>query len=265
MRENQYGKKSVVQIRAACGEDRTYPADVYFTAPFKIMKPFYEAGPVMQLMLISVSAGIMAGDTQEIQIHVEQGASLEIRSQSYEKIHRMDEGYASRYTRINLEEGAYLYYNPLPVIPFGDSEFVSDTSIALADETSVLEYKEILSCGRAARGERFQYRRYQNRLQIRLGKDLVYYDHCVFEPSSMNMEGYGLFEGFTHMGTYLVYDRNNAGLLESIKSMIADQNWNAGATRNEHGLVVVKMLGKSGQELEQMMEVMRSSPERPAR
>ena len=43
-------------------------------------------------MPLCASAGIMAGDSQEFSYHVKEGADLEVLSQSFEKIHKMDEG-----------------------------------------------------------------------------------------------------------------------------------------------------------------------------
>lgn len=265
MQENHFGKKSQINITAACSKNQTILKDVSFTAPFKVMKPFYDDGDIMKLMLISVSAGIMSGDTQEINIEVQNNAKLEVNSQSYEKIHKMDEGHAARNTKLTVSDGGYLYYNPLPVIPFAGSEFISSTQAELESEKAVLEYKEILSCGRAACGERFQYHLYQNKLSVFLRKELIYYDNCCLEPSRMEMEGYGLFEGYSHMGTYLIYNRemNKAYLtrikdtIAAIKENIPENTAEAGATLTEYGIIVVKLLGNSAQELEDYIEMIR--------
>lgn len=50
----------------------------------------------MQVMVLSASAGIMEGDVQKFDIHVNPGTSLEYLSQAYEKIHKMKEGMARR-------------------------------------------------------------------------------------------------------------------------------------------------------------------------
>ena len=66
MRENQFGKLSEFYLTAAYRDGRTVMEDVSFTAPFKVMHPFYEKKDVMTVMLLTASAGIMAGDRQEI-------------------------------------------------------------------------------------------------------------------------------------------------------------------------------------------------------
>ena len=43
-------------------------------------------------MLLSASVGVMAGDEQKFSFLVKEGSHLEFISQSFEKIHRMEEG-----------------------------------------------------------------------------------------------------------------------------------------------------------------------------
>ena len=77
-------------------DGKTILEDLSFTAPYKIMTPVEKENGGIQIMPLCASAGIMAGDSQEFSYHVKEGADLEILSQSFEKIHKMDEGSASR-------------------------------------------------------------------------------------------------------------------------------------------------------------------------
>ncbi len=82
------------------------------------MRPFYEKKDFMTVMLLTASAGIMAGDRQEWDLLVRENAKLEFVSQAYEKIHRMEDGWAERHVHITVEPGGCLYYTPLPTIQF---------------------------------------------------------------------------------------------------------------------------------------------------
>ena len=55
------------------------------------------AGPVGsgKTALIEALSRKMAGDSQEFSYHVKESADLEVLSQSFEKIHKMDEGSAT--------------------------------------------------------------------------------------------------------------------------------------------------------------------------
>ncbi len=50
----------------------------------------------MTVMMQTASAGILKGDTQELNFDIRDNASMELVSQSYEKLHKMDGGNARR-------------------------------------------------------------------------------------------------------------------------------------------------------------------------
>ena len=108
------------------------------------MKPFPKANGGIQIMPVCASAGIMRGDTQEFAYHVGAGADLEVLSQSFDKIHKMDSGSASRHIHIEVEPDAVLYYAPQPVIPFAQSAFDSEMDIHLADVSSRFFLQDII-------------------------------------------------------------------------------------------------------------------------
>lgn len=186
--ENQFGKTSRISICAAGKEGRTILEDVSFTAPYKIMTPFQKENGGIQVMPLCASAGIMRGDCQEFSYMVREGADLEILSQSFEKIHKMEGGSASRKIRIQVENGGTLYYYPQPVIPFAGSAFDSRMEIHLEGKNARLFLLEILSCGRTACEERFAYRRFSSKVRICRAGKLIYRDNTRYEPETMPME-----------------------------------------------------------------------------
>ena len=141
---NQFGKVSKFAVRAEKREGRTILSDVSFTAPYKLMAPFERPDGGIQIMPLCASSGIMRGDRQEFSYEAGEGADLEVLSQTFEKIHRMDGGYAYRHIRARAEKGASLYCYPQPVIAFGGSAYDSETEIYLADRSSRLFWLEII-------------------------------------------------------------------------------------------------------------------------
>jgi urease accessory protein len=228
---NRYGKRSEFTLRvrgggAARRGAAENPGDagsveravrpvietLRFTAPFKALEPFYGDDGGMKIMLISVSAGIMAGDSQRVEVSADTGARLEIVSQSFEKIHRMDDGgAASREIVLSVGAGALLIYSPLPTIPFAGSDFTSATRVHLQDSSARLVYGDVLACGRAFSGERFRYRAYRNGVYVTCGGSgaaagLLYADNACFIPSEADMEGLTLFEGYSHLSNLLLFN-----------------------------------------------------------
>ena len=123
--DNKFGKISRISACAALKDGKTILEELSFTAPYKIMMPFERENGGIQIMPLCASAGIMAGDSQNFFYHVKEGADLEVLSQSFEKIHKMDEGAASRTIEVQVDKNATLYYYPQPVIPFAQSSFDS--------------------------------------------------------------------------------------------------------------------------------------------
>lgn len=204
MAENNFNKISKLYIETKKGTEKDYISDLKFTAPFKVNKAFYDENNNMSIMTMSVSAGIMAGDTQEIEIFVGENSKTKIFSQSFEKIHKMNEGFAQRKTKLKVSSGGFLDYSPLPTIPFANSAFKNKTDIYLTDKSSKLVYSEILSCGRAGRGEIFEYKYYKSLTSIFMDDELLYYDNANYEPSQIDMNGYCMFEGFTHQSNLIL-------------------------------------------------------------
>ena len=248
---NRYPAISELFLQAKKGQTKTIIDRVRFTAPFKVTNPFYGDGQKMEVMLLSVSAGIMAGDTQRIHIEAGNGAFLEVTTQSCEKIHRMDGGCATRDTILTIGPKAVLIYAPLPVIPFAGSSFAGETMINLADETSTVFIGDILSCGRLARNERFAYNSYRSRVKAFLSGKPIYSDNAVFEPDSMDMDSFCLYEGYSYLlNVFIAGGRFLGGSLDQINDHLGSFGGiKAGASHTGSGAVCVRALGNDAETL----------------
>ena len=257
--DNKFGKISRISACAALKDGRTILEDLSFTAPYKIMMPFEKENGGIQIMPLCASAGIMAGDSQEFSYHVKEGADLEVLSQSFEKIHKMDEGSAARTIEVQVDKNATLYYYPQP-----------------EDATSRLFLVEIISCGRNAHDERFQYRRFSSKVLLYRGDKLIYRDNTRYEPDKMPMEGIGMYEGYTHManlflskicsrdgescsqesGTVKTADSTiNLELQEKIWQILdEDSEIDGGVTRLTTGDLALRIFGHRAQKLQQVAE-----------
>lgn len=246
--ENAFGRKSELRLTAGWDGEETFLRELGFTAPFKIMTSFPRKDGGKEVMIMCASPGIMEGDSQWIRIETERGARLAVTSQSYEKIHKMNNGCACRNTIIRIAGNSALRYRPLPVIPFGGSAFESKTAIELEDESSELIYEELLSCGRAACGERFAYRFFHSLSEVSCKGKLIYRENNRFRPASWPMEELGLFEGYTHMAGMLIHMQAVKEKEREIRSLAEEaenaQEVQCGVTRTAAGDLVVRILGR---------------------
>ena len=300
--QNKFGKISELRLVAARRGEKTVLEDVSATMPFHVMHPFEvptaglacacasaglpsgggaadaagatrTAGGVLapvaaQVMVMSASAGIMAGDAQRIDVSVSEGAALQVTTQAFDKVHRMGEGEsASRSTSLRVADGGYLDYSPQPTIPFADSAFAATTAVELEGPDARFVYEEVLSCGRAARGERFGYRSFRNHVRVDVAGTPVYVDNTVYEPGLMPMEEFGFYEGFSHLGNLVIvncrvgaaafaaardYLREETGVIGAaagspVGAATGSEAVAGGVTRLASGDVCVRLLGHRAQ------------------
>ncbi len=258
MAENRFGKISEIHVRTVEREGNTVIEDLSFTAPYKIMKPFPLKNGGVSVMPLCASAGIMEGDTQKFSYTAGEGTVLQVLSQSFDKIHKMKEGSASRDISVTVEKNAALYYYPQPVIPYAESAFESRMEFHLADETSGLFLLDILSCGRSASEERFAYRLFATKIKIYRGEELIFRDNTKYIPELMPMEQLGFYEGYTHMGTVFLTARDT-DMQEKIWDILNAEEveckeLEGGVTRLESGDLVVRMFGRRAQKLQETAE-----------
>ena len=57
--KNNYAKTCVLNVTADVKDGKNYVSDVYFTSPFKVMKPFHLNKNYMTVMMQTASAGIL--------------------------------------------------------------------------------------------------------------------------------------------------------------------------------------------------------------
>ena len=253
---NRFGRTSKLFLRAALQDGRTILKDVSFTAPYKVMTPFPGPGGGIKVMPLCASAGLMRGDRQELTYEVDAGADLEVLSQAFDKIHKMEGGCASRRIRARVAPGAVLQCAPQPVIPFAGSAFESRVQIALADETSRLYYLEILCAGRGAYHEEFAYRRFVSKVEITRGGRLIYRDNTCYEPSKMPMRGLGLFEGYTHLANIFL-SKPSPGVKEHIRELLEAEDLDGAVTTLADADLAVRIFSSRAQVLTAAAESIR--------
>lgn len=251
MSENAFSRPSVLHLTTKYDGQKTVVDEVYFTSPLKVLPPLYLPDHTAQVLVLAASAGILAGDTQKISLHVGKDSRLELTAQSYEKIHPMPTGKASRSCEAVVETGALLKYNPLPVIPFADSAFESTMTFHLQDDSARLILVDILACGRAARQERFAYRSYRSLVEIYTKGQLVFRDNTCYFPGEMEMERVGMFEGYSHFANMVLCNcRLGEEHRQAMQNVLhSDQTVQGGISSLHSGDTIIKMLGSSGQQL----------------
>lgn len=232
---SSYAQKSILKLKTKRGlNGKNIIEEMFFTPPLKIISPL-EDEDIAEIMLISVSAGLLKDDCQDIQIHIGKESKIRLISQSYEKIHDTQDGYASKHTQITIEENAFLDYAPLPILPFKDSSFKNTTDIYLS-KNARLHYSEIICAGRVAMGEIFDFSELSSRLRIYKENHLVFFENMNLKPAQIPMQNICLFDKYTHALSMVIFD--DLIEIQALEQKIKNSSLNVGISTNNGGIII---------------------------
>ncbi len=214
-----------IRLRVGAKSGRSYIKSLYTTPPFRLISVGQlSCDESLYLMQMTTSPGVLSGDRYEIEVCVESGSSLQLKSQSYQRIYDM-EAEASQCLSIMIEDDAHFSQVSHPIVPHRNSSFRSWTKVDMGERSSFLQ-SEIITCGRKHHGEEFEFRLFANSIDVRSAGRLRFMDRLHLTPASTPLLGCGLLEGATHQGT-LVFQTTQecdvAELVEDIYVMLSSQ------------------------------------------
>lgn len=217
------GKYGELKLRLGLKNGVTIVRDAYNSGPLKITKPFYlepETGEIF-LCQMCTGGGFVQGDDYYQEIELEPGTRAYFTTQSSTKIYRMNSSFARQVSIFKIGKGALFEYLPEPVIPFAGSRYTGETEIYLEDE-AVGFFAEIVSPGRAGRGEVFQFDYYNSIIKAFWNGELIFWNNQMLNPAS-NLKNLGLYDGYTHQGSFLIFsEKVSQDLADRIHQLFVD-------------------------------------------
>jgi urease accessory protein len=105
---------------------------------------------------MSSAGGILQGDKIKIEITTGNYTSSHITTQAATKLYKMEGGYASQDIDLVTGDYSYLEFMPGEIIPYKSSRFFQKVNLKLGSMSTVL-YSEIITAGRIASGEIFEF------------------------------------------------------------------------------------------------------------
>ncbi len=163
-------------------------------------------GRDLHLMLMNSSPGVLDDDDYEMLIEVVENGSLQLHTQSYQRLFNMQNGAVQKMT-VKLQNGASFCYLPHPSVPHEKSSFVAKNNIYLKDSCSLV-WGEILTCGRKLNGEVFAFSKYHSITNIFLNQKLIVKENLLMQPSLLSPNLMGQMEGFTHQASLVLYNES---------------------------------------------------------
>jgi urease accessory protein len=152
---------------------RTVLAGQSFRAPYHLSKPYWDADAgVLLVQVVNPTAGILAGDRLESEVHVAEGAALLLTTPSASRVFRMKSGSAACRQVFGVEAGGWLEVLPEPLVPHRGCSYHQTTRLAVAPGGGLF-YADLLVPGRIAHGEAWGWDRLVLEIEARVGGSLV--------------------------------------------------------------------------------------------
>lgn len=242
-------------------DGKTILGDQFSEVPLHVQKALYYDDSwqdLAYLYIISASGGILQGDRYRIDITMKKDSKAHITTQGATRIYHMDANSATQMINVTLEEDSYLEFIPDQIIPYSRSRFYQKMSLNVHD-SATLVYSEIITPGRVAMGESFEYDIcYLKTRAVNQEDVLRLVDVANLEPKRQRLTSFGILGDSTVVGSvYILTKKDNVvGLHEKLKGVISvGINVYGGASIiKDNSGVYVRILGKQTEAVKDVIQ-----------
>ena len=240
----------VLDVEPISGKTRMKEKESMF--PLSVQKEMYydPFQPKMtQIYIMSSSGGILQGDKYTIDIILEKNTLAHITTQGATRIYGMNTSNAIQMVNVSLDDGAYLEFIPDQIIPYKNSRFYQEINFKVHDNATMI-YSEIISPGRIAMGEIFDYEICYLRTAGKNHKDeLRFTDYTKIEPKKTNLQDFGMLETKQIIATvYILAKRNDVEkIIQTLENQIKNSSeieigW---STMTKENGILLRILGNT--------------------
>ena len=173
--------------------------------PLRIIRPFrLEDGSVL-VHLHNVSGGVLGGDCLNTSVNVGPRASVQVTSTGATRVYRSRDNWpaTTQFNRFTVAENALLEYVPDAIIPFAKARFRQETTINL-DAGAGLFWWEILSPGRLARGEVFEYEYVELKTDITVEGRSIVAENVRLQPEVRELSSFARLGPYRYWFTFYI-------------------------------------------------------------
>ena len=212
--------------------------------PLHLAKVYREGDWAISL-LTSPTAGLLEGDSIEIEASVGEGAKASLISPAACRVHTMAGGHASVTQKYSVAAGGFLDVWPAPMI-LQKLGAVNQRTELHVDETATAFLCEVVAPGRAAYGEAFEFDEWRSKLRICRQGELLAYENFSCRPSDGDVIDWrSLYPSGNCASVYFLNPEVDPELVDRIHELEI-QDASLGASLLRVGGLGVKVLASNG-------------------
>ena len=145
------------------------------------------------IYLMSSAGGMLQGDILKIDISAKENTNAFVTTQAATKIYKAENQDCRQFINILVEKDSFLEFLPKQIIPHKDSKFSQEVHVSF-DNSSTLLYSEIISAGRIAHGEKFDFDSIRMKFDCKdKNGNILFSESSKFEPKNNKTKFNSLF------------------------------------------------------------------------
>ena len=207
-------------VESVAGESAVTAA--FASSPLKLLTP-RSRGQSVWIYTSSFGGGMVAGDQTRLEISLGTNTRCFLGTQASTKIYR-NAGLraAGHTTRASVAEKSLLIFAPDAVQPFASSSYTQRQEFQLAPGAGLV-LVDWFSSGRAARGERWAFNRFQSRNEVFLGGERIFLDSISLSAASGQLASPHSTGRFNCFATLLLVGEPLQVAVETLLAEVATQ------------------------------------------
>lgn len=224
--------------------------------PLHLAKAYHEDGWAVSI-LTSPTAGLLDGDFLKIEATVSAGAKAALISPAACRVHTMVSGHATVEQQYTVESGAVLDVWPAPLILQRGASIRQSTRLNVAVDATVL-LCEVISPGRVAHGEAFEFSEWRSSLRIYREGTLLAYENFSCQPEKGDLADWRA--SYPHGSYASFYFLSSHPVTELVQKLhdLSTPDATIGASLLREGGMGVKILAADGIQLRKTIFLVRN-------
>jgi len=225
---------------------KTVVTKQFSQVPLQFQRALYPENSLPEmayLYVITPSGGILQGDRYRTDVSLKNKAIAHMTTQGATSIYSMNSNFASQIVNITVDENCYFEYIPDQIIPYNSSRYYQKVNLNVHDNATLI-YSEVLTPGRVAMGESFEYDICYFRTHCRnQDKKIRFIENAKIEPKKQRLKSFGILGEYGVVGTvYIITKKENMIELENIlNQFFQDMNGisiGTSITPDESGIII---------------------------